>query len=118
MDDLENLIVIGDRVLVKPSMGEEKSRGGLYLPVGYQDKEEVKSGYVLKCGPGYPLPTMDDESESWTGHRSQPHYLPLQVKAGDLAIFMAKNAVEIKYCGEKYLIVPQSAILMVERCDE
>ena len=32
-----------------------------------------------------------------------------------LAIFLLKNAVEIKYNGEKYFIVPESGILMVER---
>ena len=32
-----------------------------------------------------------------------------------MAIFMQKNAVEIKYEGKKYFIVPQGAILMVER---
>ena len=30
-------------------------------------------------------------------------------------LFMQKSAVEIKYNGEKYFIVPQSAILLVER---
>ena len=114
-DNLERIIVIGDRVLIKPGLGSEKSRGGLYLPVGYQDKEDVKSGYILKCGPGYPLPSMDDDSESWTGRRGEAKYLPLQVQPGDLAIYLQKNAIEIKYNGEKYYIVPQSAILLVER---
>lgn len=115
-DNLEHIIVIGDRVLIKPGLGSEKSRGGLYLPVGYQDKEDVKSGYILKCGPGYPLPSIDD-AEAWTGRRSEAKYLPLQVQPGDLAIYLQKNAIEIKYNGEKYYIVPQSAILLVERED-
>lgn len=70
-DKLDNIIVIGDRVLVKPSLGAERSRGGLYLPVGYQDKEDVKSGYILKCGPGYPLPSLDDDAEAWTERVSE-----------------------------------------------
>ena len=65
-------------------------------------------------GPGYPLPSSDD-SEAWQPSDKEPRYLPLQVKPGDMAIFLQKNAVEIKYDGEKYFIVPQSAILMVER---
>ena len=85
------------------------------MPVGYQDKEDVKSGYILKCGPGYPLPSLDDDAEAWTGRHNEAKYLPLQVKPGDLAIYLQKNAIEIKYNGEKYYIVPQSAILLVER---
>jgi co-chaperonin GroES (HSP10) len=40
------------------------------------------------------------------------------VREGDLAIFLSSGAVEIVYEGEKYFIVPQSAILMLERNDE
>ena len=43
--------------------------------------------------------------------------MPLQVKPGDLALFLQKNAIEIKYNNEKYYIVPQNAILLVERDD-
>ncbi|MBP5240864.1 MAG: co-chaperone GroES, partial [Bacteroidales bacterium] len=39
------------------------------------------------------------------------------VKPGDLAIFLQKAATEIKYNGEKYVIIPQNAILLVERED-
>ena len=34
---------------------------------------------------------------------------------GDLAIFLVSGATEVMYEGEKYFIVPQSAILMLER---
>ena len=110
---IDNLIVVGDRVLIEPSMATKKTKGGLLLPAGYQEKEEVQSGYILKCGPGYPLPSS--EGEDWNPADQEPRYLPLQVKPGDLALYMAKNAVEIKYEGRKYFIVPQNAILMVER---
>jgi chaperonin GroES len=39
----------------------------------------------------------------------------LQAKEGDLAIFLLGGATEIMYQNEKYFIVPQSAILMLER---
>ena len=110
---IDNLIVIGDRVLIEPSMATKKTKGGLLLPAGYQEKEEVQTGYIIKCGPGYPLPSS--EGEDWNPSDREPRYLPLQVRPGDMAIYMAKNAVEIKYDGKKYFIVPQSAILMVER---
>ncbi len=45
-------------------------------------------------------------------------YMPLQVKEGDLAIFLVSGATEIVYEGEKYFIVPQGAILMLEREDD
>lgn len=114
--NLDRIIVVGDRVLIKPDLGAEKTSSGLYLPAGYQDKEEVQSGYILKCGPGCPLPSMDDES--WSVTAGEAKYLPLQVRPGDLAIFLQKNAIEIKYNGEKYFIVPQNAILLVERDED
>lgn len=114
--NIDNLIVIGDRVLIEPGIAAKKTKGGLLLPAGYQEKEEIQTGYILKCGPGYPLPSSDD-GEEWNPSDKEPRYLPLQVRPGDMAIFMLKNAVEIKYNGDKYFIVPQSGILMVERDD-
>jgi co-chaperonin GroES (HSP10) len=45
-------------------------------------------------------------------------YVPLQAQEGDLVIFLQKGAYEIIYGSEKYLIVPQAAILMLEREDD
>jgi len=42
----------------------------------------------------------------------------LQAREGDLAIFHVSASTEIQYQGEKYFIVPQSAILMLEREEE
>lgn len=111
---LDKLIVVGDRVLIQQGTASQRTKSGLYLPAGYQEKEDIQSGYILKCGPGYALPNVDND-EPWNPKDKEPKYLPLQVKPGDLALFMQKNAVEIKYNGEKYFIVPQSAILLVER---
>ena len=113
-NNIDKLIVIGDRVLVEPAVATHKTKGGLLLPAGYQEKEEIQTGYIVKCGPGYPLPSSND-GEEWNPADREPRYLPLQVRAGDMAIFMLKNAVEIKYDGHKYFIVPQGGILMVER---
>ncbi len=115
--NLDRLIVVGDRVLIQPDTAAKRTQSGLYLPAGYQEKEEIRSGYILKCGPGYALPTAD-EGETWNPKQGEVRYLPLQVKPGDLALYMQKHAVEIKYDGEKYYIVPQSAILLVERDDD
>jgi chaperonin GroES len=115
---LERLIVVGDRVLIKPKTNPDKTRSGLFLPPGYKEKEEVRSGYVVKCGPGYPIPMpANDSYEPWKAQEDQVNYLPLQVKEGDLAIFLQKGAVEINYNQQKYFIVSQHAILLLERDD-
>ena len=114
---LKKLIVIGDRILIRPSKPNEQTSGGLYLPPGVQEKEKVQQGYVIKTGPGYAIP-VPVENESWKTEEEQVKYVPLQAKEGDLAIFLLSGATEIMYEGEKYFIVPQSAILMLERDEE
>jgi co-chaperonin GroES (HSP10) len=111
---LKKLIVIGDRVLIKPLQPNERTASGLYLPPGVQEKEKVQQGYVIKTGPGYAIP-LPVENEPWKSEEEQIKYVPLQTREGDLAIFLVSGATEVMYEGEKYFIVPQSAILMLER---
>lgn len=111
---IKKLIVIGDRVLIRPLKGDERTGSGLYLPPGVQEKEKVQQGYVLKTGPGYVVP-MPVEDESWKNEEEKVKYIPLQAHEGDLAIFLLSGATEVSYAGNKYFIVPQSAILMLER---
>lgn len=111
---LKKLIVIGDRLLIKPSKPNEKTASGLYLPPGVQEKEKVQQGYVIKAGPGYAIP-LPVEDEPWKGEEEKVKYVPLQAKEGDLAIFLVSAATEVMYEGDKYFIVPQGAILMLER---
>ena len=111
---LKKLIVIGDRLLIKPARPDERTASGLYLPPGVQEKEKVQQGYIIKTGPGYAIP-MPVENESWKGEEEQVKYVPLQAKEGDLAIFLVSGATEVMYEGEKYFIVPQGAVLMLER---
>jgi co-chaperonin GroES (HSP10) len=112
---LRKLIVVGDRVLINPAKQTDKTDSGLYLPPGVQEKEKIQSGYVIKVGPGYPLPMPADEDDMWKGKDDQVKYLPLQAQEGDLAIFLQKGAIEVIYENEKYFIVPQASILMLER---
>jgi co-chaperonin GroES (HSP10) len=111
---LKKLIIIGDRVLISPSRPNDRTDSGLYLPPGVQEKERVQQGYIIKIGPGYAIP-MPTEDEPWKTKEEQVRYLPLQAREGDLAIFLLSGATEIMYGGDKYFIVPQSAILMLER---
>ena len=114
---LDKLSIVGDRLLIKPKKQSEQTKSGLFLPPGVQEKERIQSGYVMKTGPGYPIP-LPSEDEPWKEASDQIKYIPLQAKEGDLAIFLQKGAYEIIYQGEKYMIVPQAAILMLERDED
>jgi len=112
---LKKLIVVGDRLLIKPKEESEKTDSGIFLPPGVKEKERVQSGYIVKAGPGYPIPTPMEEDEDWKPEEDKIKYVPLQAKEGDLAIFLQKSAFEVIYNKEKYFIVPQASILMLER---
>ena len=113
---LKNIVVVGDRVLIKPVKEAQKTASGIYLPPGVQEKEKVQSGYIVKVGPGYPIPHSAEED--WKPEEEKIKYIPLQAKEGDMAIFLQKGAFEVQYNSEKCFIVPQSSILMLEREDD
>lgn len=115
---LKKLIVVGDRVLIRPAKESDRTDSGLYLPPSVQEKEKIQRGFVIKVGPGYPLPLPADEDDMWKGKEEQVKYLPLQAQEGDMAIFLQKGAIEVMYENEKYFIVPQTSILMLEREEE
>jgi co-chaperonin GroES (HSP10) len=115
---IKKLIVVGDRVLIKPQKRDGRTESGLYLPPGVEEKEKIQTGFVVNVGPGYPLPLPADEEDAWKGKEETVKYIPLQAEVGDKAIFLQKGAVEVFYEGEKYFIVPQSSVLMLEREDE
>lgn len=115
---LKKLIVIGDRVLIRPKRASDKTQTGLYLPPGVKEKEKVQSGYIIKIGPGYPIPLPAEEDEPWKDKTEEIRYIPLQAKLGDLAIFVQNGAVEVNYENEKLYIVPQSSILLLERDED
>jgi chaperonin GroES len=115
-NERKHLIVVGDRVLIAAEEGEERSRVGLYLPATAVDSQAVQAGTVVATGPGMPLssPTELDE-EPWKIGGVQPRYVPVQARVGDYAIFFRRAAVEITYENRKYLVVPQAAILVLQR---
>lgn len=116
LQSLNKVIVVGDKILIKPREENEKTHAGLFLPPGVQEKEQVQSGYVMKLGPGYAI-GMNPEDEPWKEKREEVKYIPLQARQGDLAIFLKKDAYEFEYEGEKLYIVPHSAILLLVRED-
>ena len=112
----KRLIVVGDRVLIEPVEGEDRSKVGLYLPPTAIDKQAVQGGTVVAVGPGTPVgPPAELDDEPWKIGATEARYVPMQAENGDFALFFRKAAVEITFEGKTYLVVPQSAILTLIR---
>jgi chaperonin GroES len=112
----KNIVVVGDRILLQLEDGEDKTKSGLYLPASVREKEKVAMGKVIKVGPGYPIPNPNyTEDEPWSSPKDPMRYIPLQAKDGDLAVFLREQAIEMEFEDTKYLIVPQSAVLVLVR---
>ena len=114
----KQLIVVGDRILVRQSEGEERTETGLVLPASAIQDQQVRQGRVVKVGPGIPVPDPGDIDEPWKKKQvDEARYVPLQAREGDTALFLKKASVEIRFEGERYLIVPNGAVLMLIRED-
>jgi co-chaperonin GroES (HSP10) len=116
----KRLIVVGDRVLIRVADGEERTHVGLYLPPTAIDNQQVQGGEIVATGPGLPMPDPSEHGdEPWriTGPRETRH-VPMQAKIGDYALFFRKASVEITFEEERYLVVPQAAILALVRGDD
>ncbi len=116
----KKLIVVGDHVMVRPDI-QGKTRSGLYLPPSVAESDAVMAGWVVEVGPGAPIPYPVDEDgdEPWMrqDRAAERHarYVPPQAEEGDFAIFLRRAAVEITFEEQKYLIVPNSAVLALVR---
>ncbi len=119
MAGIKDIIIVGDRVLIRPEEESEQTSHGLYLPAGVHSKEKVQGGTIMKVGPGYPIPNPEFlDAEPWSTDEREPvKYVPLQAQPGDYALFLRDKAIEIEYQGEKLLIVPQSSLLVLVRKD-
>lgn len=116
---MAELIVVGDRVLIEPQTGEEKTDTGLVLPASVSHQEDVMSGRVVKTGPGYLTQNPEySESETWKESETPVRYLPLQAEPGDYAFFLQNEAIDLRYEDTEYMIVPHNAILALVRGDE
>ena len=113
--DLEKFIMIGDRVLIRPKNPQGKTSSGLYLPPTVQENEKTHCGYIVRVGPGYPIPAMADADEPWKDKKDEVKYVPLQAKIGDMAVYLNKSGWEIEFNKEKYIILPHSSVLMLIR---
>ena len=87
---------LADRVIIKQTEAEEKTKGGIILTSAAQEKPEVYE--VLVVGPG----GMVDGNE-----------VKMEVKAGDKVIMGKYTGTTVKLDGEEYTIVRQSDILAI-----
>ena len=112
----KQMIVVGDRILLDVEEGHDKTKSGLYLPPSVREKEKVGMGKVVRVGPGYPIPNPNyTEDEQWSTPKDPMRYIPLQAREGDYALFLREQGIEVEFEEKKYLIVPQSAVLMLVR---
>jgi co-chaperonin GroES (HSP10) len=111
------VIVVGDKVLIKPEEENAKTPSGLYLPQGVAEKEQVLGGYIVNVGPGYPMVEQAADGEPWSAREARGglRYVPLQAAAGDYAVFLRREAVEVEIDGSKSLIVGHASILLLIR---
>lgn len=83
---------LADRVLVEPSIAEEKTAGGIIIPD--TAKEKPQKGVVVAVGPG----TVDQK---------------MTVKVGDEVLYGKYSGTEIEYEGRDFLIMKESDIYAV-----
>ena len=115
----EALLIVGDRVLIRPEDPAERTASGLYLPTSVREKERVQGGRVVQAGPGHLIPNPEfSEAEAWDPDREAGRYIPLQARPGDYALFLRKEAIELEWEGEAYLIVPHGALLALARPED
>ena len=92
-----NLKPLADRVIVKPSEAEEKTKGGIILPD--IAKEKPIEGTIVAIGPG---------KVSEDGKLVKP-----EVKVGDKVLYGKYSGTEVTVEGEEYLIMRESDIFAI-----
>ena len=88
---------LADRVIVKQTEAEEKTKSGIYLPDAA--KEKPTKGKVIAAGPG----KLDDKGKP----------MEIGVRAGDTVYYGKYSGTDIEVDGEKFVILRESDILGV-----
>jgi len=112
---VSELILVGDRVLIEPEDDEQLTESGILLPASVAEKDRIRRGRVVKVGPGYLMANPEYTDEPWRKPHDAVRYLPLQAQPGDIAYFLRKEAIEIKYEARTYQIVQHAAIVILQR---
>lgn len=114
----KQLLVVGDRVLIAPEDGDDRTRVGLYLPATAIDSQQVQTGLIVATGPGTAIADLSAlDEEPWKLDQREGKTRGMQARVGDHAIFFRKASVEITFEEKRYLVVPQAAILVLVRDD-
>ena len=87
---------VEDRVIVKYFETEDKTASGIVLPES--SKEKTQQAEVIAVGDGK---VVDGKK------------VPVQVKPGDRVIYGKYTGTEIKYEGEKYLVINADDIIAI-----
>ena len=90
------LVPLGDRVVIKQLVAEEKTKSGIILPDNA--KEKPQEAEVIAVGPG----GMVDGKE-----------VKMQVKVGDKVLYSKYAGTEFKIDKEEFIIVRQDDILAI-----
>jgi len=88
---------LADRVVIKPSPAEEKSRGGIILPDTAKEKPVV--GEIVAVGPG----KVSDDGKK----------VAMEVKVGDKVLYGKYSGTEVTVEGEEYLIMREADIFAI-----
>jgi len=86
-----------DRVIVKQTEAEEKTKSGIYLPDAA--KEKPTRGKVVSVGPG----RLDD--------KGKPMEIPVRV--GDTVYYGKYSGTEVEVDGQKFVILRETDLLGV-----
>jgi chaperonin GroES len=88
---------LADRVVVKPSPAEERTKGGIILPDTAKEKPVV--GEIVAVGPG----KVSDDGKK----------VPMEVKVGDKVLYGKYSGTEVTVEGEEYLIMREADIFAI-----
>ena len=88
---------LADRVVIKPSPAEEKTKGGIILPDTAKEKPVV--GEVVAAGPG----RKGDDGK----------IVAPELKVGDKVLYGKYSGTEVTFDGQEYLIMRESDIFAV-----
>ena len=88
---------LADRVVIKPSPADEKTKGGIILPDTAKEKPVI--GEVVAVGPGK---VADDGKK-----------IPPEVKVGDKVLYGKYSGTEVTIDGDEYLIMREADVFAI-----
>ncbi|MFA4858587.1 MAG: co-chaperone GroES [Candidatus Margulisiibacteriota bacterium] len=95
----KKLVPLGDKIIVKPDVQEEKTKSGIVIPDAA--KEKPQEGTVVAVGSGRIL----DNGQK----------VPVEVKAGDMVLYSKYGGTEVKIDGEDLIILSERDILAIKQ---